>query len=182
MTFLWLRSLLQVPPFEDSRVWLRPLPAEQSEAGNTRRVGYCPLHRIEGFEYSMHACFGCQEEHFDYRQALLAGRDPALVEPCDCEVCELRMGWCAGCGVWTARNAPAGARAGLRTEGLVCKKCAQRGRHGKTLPVVHIARKRGRWAYSLCAPGREAKIVGERGMWNAKRYQPNPPAGRGCFP
>ena len=47
-------------------------------------------------------------------------------------VCEQRMEWCAGCGAWTARMAPAdGSAAGLTTEGLVCKNCASEDGTGK---------------------------------------------------
>ena len=91
----------------------------------------CPLHGVTGEHQwdGRGGCWDCQETHFDAREALRVGRDPALYAPCDREVCERRLGRCAGCGSWAelrlgAEGLPAGITTTLAADGLLCGGCS----------------------------------------------------------
>lgn len=89
----------------------------------------CPLHPGADFDliyYNSRACCDCIDEHYEHRQALIAGRDPALKSPCDCVACVHNMGRCHLCGAWTRRYPPLdgpAAPVGLAKPGPLCLFC-----------------------------------------------------------
>lgn len=92
----------------------------------------CPLHGVTGDPYQWDrngSCWDCQEWHCYHLEDLRAGQDPALYEPCDCEVCERRLGRCCVCGQWAElqvgpEGLPEGISTTLVADTLLCASCA----------------------------------------------------------